>query len=237
MDANACEGWFTSSTLSTWIDFGIQSTSHIFSSNPSFAITECATLIGHKFLGLSVTKLVWTLLMWAPLACSAQVVNNPVAPDRTADPSMQLQPKTNNYQNLGQGYAGALDQVRDRLELTAPQQQLWRAYEASIDAYNGLHYREMPVVSAQGDKAPRQIGRLVDNLQNRLAALEDVEQASKQLYAGLTAAQQTTADQLLLATVPMFMSNAGNVNPSQGPSGRSDSTKRSRRGSGSGVGF
>ncbi len=184
-----------------------------------------------------MTKLVWTLLILAPLACSAQVVNNQASPVRTADPSIQLQPKPNNYQNLGQGYASALDQARDRLELTAPQQQLWQAYEASIDAYNGLHYREMPVVSAQGDKAPRQIGRLVDNLQNRLASLEEVEQASKILYAGLTAAQQITADQLLLATVPMFVSSAGTMNPTPGPSGRSDSTKRSRRGGGSGPGF
>ncbi len=169
-------------------------------------------------------KLFWTLFFWAPFACYAQTVNSPA---------------NDSYQR--QGYAGALDQVRDRLGLTASQQALWHAYEVSIDAYNGLHYREMPVVSAQGDKAPRQIGRLVDNLQNRLAALEDIEKVSKELYAGLTSTQQLIADQTLLGTVPTFTSSAGYMTAPQGGSsrqnGRSDGGMRSRRGGSSGGGL
>ncbi len=168
-------------------------------------------------------KLLWTLFVLLPFACCAQIANSP-PPDT----------------NQGQGYAGALEQVRDRLGLTASQQAIWHAYEMSIDAYNGLHYREMPVVSTQGDKAPRQIGRLVDNLQNRLAALEDIEKASKELYAGLTPAQQLSADQWLLSTVPTFISSAGYMNaPQNGSSrqnGRSDGGMRSRRGGSSGGG-
>ena len=186
-------------------------------------------------------KLFWTLFVLAPFACFAQMVNNPATPVGTMVPTIQIPAKPVNDSNQGQGYAGALDQVRDRLGLTAQQQALWHAYEVSIDAYNGLHYREIPVMSTQGDKAPRQIGRLVDNLQNRLAALEDVEQASKKLYAGLTVSQQLTADQLLLSTVPTFISNTGYINAPQGGStrqnGRSDGGMRSRRGGSSGGGL
>ncbi len=186
-------------------------------------------------------KLFWTLIVLAPFACSAQMVNSPVVPVGAEVPVIQSLPKAGVYSSPGQSYPGALNSVRERLELTPAQQALWHDYEVSIDAYNGLHYREMPVMPTQGEKAPRQIGRLVDNLQNRLAALEDVEQAAKKLYAGLTAPQQLTADQLLLSTVPTFVSSAGSMNAPSGSgsrqNGRSDGGMRSRRGGSSGGGL
>lgn len=95
-----------------------------------------------------------------------------------------------------------LGSLRDKLQLQDAQLPLWQRYESSINAYIELHYQQRPVVAAQGDAAPAQLRRLVDQQSNRLAALEDIESAAKALYAALKPEQQATANQLLLATIP-----------------------------------
>jgi hypothetical protein len=105
-----------------------------------------------------------------------------------------------------------LPQVRDLLLLTAQQQALWHVFESKVDAYTDAYYRQKPVLPGQDDTATHQIGRMVDNLQNRLAALEDVESAAKALYASLAPEQQKTANQMLLLTIPTFANSGAGLN-------------------------
>jgi hypothetical protein len=94
-------------------------------------------------------------------------------------------------------------------------------------------------VPSPDDAAPHQIGRLVDNLQNRLAALEDVESAAKALYAGLNADQKKIANEMLIATIPTFTSlGAGSAEAPADAHRRDkpDAGKRPHRG-GTGAGM
>jgi hypothetical protein len=102
----------------------------------------------------------------------------------------------------------SFSQVHDRLKLTDSQQALWSAYMTRIDDYNKVYYQERPPSPLTGEAAPRQIGRLFDNMQNRLAAMDEIERTAKALYAVLDAGQRQTADQLLLSTIPVFASTA-----------------------------
>jgi hypothetical protein len=129
-------------------------------------------------------------------------------------------------------------QVSDRLGLSDSQQGLWDLFKSSVDAYSGTYYRQKPVVPSPEDAATHQIGRMVDNLQNRLAALEDVESAAKNLYASLTPQQQKIANELLILTIPTFSSSSAepvrSTEDGRRKEGKSDLGKRSRRGGASG---
>lgn len=184
-------------------------------------------------------KLVWTMLILGPVACWAQADDNPPAPpdgERAAPPRSSV--SALNYPGAAGLYDNTLAQLRDKLALTAAQQPLWRAYEGKVDAYTGQHYREKPVMPSPTEAAPLQVGRLVQNLQNRLAALEDIEQAAKQLYASLDAEQQKTANQLLLSTVPTFSTpaRAGGPADSRRSGERSGSERPRGGGPGGGMG-
>lgn len=98
-----------------------------------------------------------------------------------------------------------LAHVQDRLGLNAAQQELWRWFENRVDAYISTYYRQKSVLPSAEDPATHQVGRMVDNLQNRLAALEQVESATKNLYASLTPEQQKTANQVLILAIPNFV--------------------------------
>jgi hypothetical protein len=128
----------------------------------------------------------------------------------------------------------SLPQVHDRLGLTAQQQGVWDSFASRVDAYTSAYYRQKSVAPAPEDAAPHQIGRMVDNLQNRLAALEDVEGAAKTLYASLTPEQQKTANQMLILTIPTFTSSGNGSDPAAAESrrkdGKPDAGKRSHRG-------
>jgi hypothetical protein len=63
----------------------------------------------------------------------------------------------------------------------------------------------MPSVPCPDDAATYQVGRVVVNLQNRLAALEEVETAAKSLYESLASEQQKVANELLILTIPTFL--------------------------------
>ena len=103
-----------------------------------------------------------------------------------------------------------------------------------VDAYIGQYYRQKPIVPSVDDAAPHQIGRMVDDLQNRLAALEEVESAAKNLYASLTPVQQKTANELLILTIPTFLPASGESTSSTADvrrkDGKTDAARRSRRG-------
>ena len=98
----------------------------------------------------------------------------------------------------------SLAEVSDRLGLNPAQQGLWDAFKGSVDAYTNGYYRQKPTLPSPEEAATRQIGHLVDKLQNRLAALEYVEAAAKNLYASLTPEQQKTANEWLVLSIPTF---------------------------------
>ena len=103
----------------------------------------------------------------------------------------------------------ALMQVRGRLKLTDAQQPFWSDYVVRIDNYNKVYYQETPVSSLNGESAPHQIARFIDNLQNRLAVLDEIERSTKALYDVLDAGQKQVADQFLFSTIPIFASSLG----------------------------
>lgn len=57
------------------------------------------------------------------------------------------------------------------LKLQATQEPAWTRYADAIDVYSKTYYEEKPIAAFAADIGPRQVGRLVDILQNRLAAL------------------------------------------------------------------
>ncbi|WP_146187664.1 hypothetical protein [Limnohabitans sp. T6-5] len=63
----------------------------------------------------------------------------------------------------------SLEQMEAQLKLAPEQQGLWSVYRDRLDAYAQQFYRERPVLPTPQQPAPAQIGRLVMNLQNRLA--------------------------------------------------------------------
>jgi hypothetical protein len=185
----------------------------------------------------AMNKFVLLIVFLAPVAAWSQSSDTPAAAE--SKPAKEI-PSAQNYPSPGGKYDSTLEQVRDRLALTPEQLPLWRAYAGKVDAYTGLHYREKPAVASPEEAAPRQIGKLVDILQNRLAALEDLEGAAKTLYASLTPEQQKTANEMLLSTVPTFASSGrGADRPKEdgkSKGGRSDGGGRMRRGGGMGGG-
>jgi len=165
-----------------------------------------------------VRNLVLTSALCLPLLCAAQSAGMP-APPSPAAPVDTISSRA---------------QVADKLHLTAAQQEDWANYVARLDAYSKLFYEEKPVAAYASDTAVRQFGRLTDALQNRLAALEDIETAARQLYATLTPGQQNLANQWLVSTVPVFASAASCVPTDNRPGDeRRDGGQRSRRGGGS----
>ena len=163
-------------------------------------------------------KIIWGLLL-CPLLGWAQTEGLPPTPP-SADPGPSSVSAL-NYAGASGLYNDALSHLRDKLNLTPAQQPLWRAYEGKVDAYTGQHAREKPVLASAHETAPQQIVRLVQNLQNRLTALEDIELAVKTLYAVLTPEQQKILNPLLLSTIPTF-SQPGNAGGPTGDSPRSD---------------
>ena len=177
----------------------------------------------------------WLMILLLPVVGWAQSSGNgvPAATVKPVEPSKAVRsvnPPAIREVNLSQ--------VSDRLGLSPAQQGLWDSFKDRVDAYTSAYYRQKPVVPSPEDAATHQIGRMVDNLQNRLAALEDVETAAKSLYASLTPLQQKTANEMLILAIPSFTpSSDESSRPS--PDARSkdkkpDAGKRSRRGGGMG---
>lgn len=135
-----------------------------------------------------------TLLL--PLAVLAQTPPPPAsgpAPGTTSASALGFSDTTN-------GPA----QVLQRLQLSDAQLPVWADYVARLDAYSKLFYEEKPASAYAAESAVRQFAHLTLTQQNRLAALEDIESVAQRLYAVLSPAQRTVADQMLLGTVPQF---------------------------------
>jgi hypothetical protein len=133
----------------------------------------------------------------------------------------------------------SLAEVSDRLGLNPVQQNLWDVFKSKVDAYTAGFYRQKLILPSPEEAATRQIERLVDQLQNRLAALEDVETAAKDLYPSLTLAQQKIANEWLLLAIPTFSPSSTSSTRSAvetcGPGNRPGAGKGSRYGGAGGA--
>lgn len=127
----------------------------------------------------------WMGMLVLPMACAAQTPAVPVPPVV---------------------YESGIAKLKEQLVLQDAQIPVWTRYVARIDAYSQMFYQERPVASYAEDSGPRQLGRMVDRVQNRLAALEDIESAAKDLYAVLTLEQKSVADKWMVASVPVLPS-------------------------------
>ena len=99
-----------------------------------------------------------------------------------------------------------LTHVRTALKLSPEQAPAWQAFEERVlslldDLGRGTSF-------PAGEGALKQIDQRVDLVRNRLAALEDIADAAKKLYAGLSAEQRETADRTLPGTVPALYSGS-----------------------------
>ncbi len=129
----------------------------------------------------------------------------------------------------------SMDQIRQRLVLTAAQEPLWNALQSRVDAWVGLLFRERPVLPAEDSPAPRQIAQLVDQAQNRLASLEEIERATKVLYALLTPDQQKMFNAQWLLAFPQTIGRG--TPPIRDSAPRSEGTPPRMRRGGMGGGF
>ena len=134
----------------------------------------------------------------------------------------------------------ALERLHQQLQLSAEQEPLWQRYVRELDAASGMMMRERPVASSPDEGAAQQLGRVAMHLQNRLAAMEAIEKAARELQAALNPEQQKLANQGLLATLPPLLAAtpiAGLAGPREDNRGRNDGAMRSRRGGmGGGMG-
>lgn len=84
-------------------------------------------------------------------------------------------------------------ELHEDLKLTPVQEPLWETYLEKVRLLGNDIARER-VLQPSGRTVTQQIDRVVDTARNRLAALEDIAQAAKDLYAKLTPEQQPTAN-------------------------------------------
>ena len=183
-------------------------------------------------------KYLWLVAVIVPAWCLAQDQNiNAQAAQATAAKGV---PVFAAAPSSAVTYESGATRLRDMLKLQATQEPAWTRYADAIDVYSKTYYEENPIAAFAADIGPRQVGRLVDILQNRLAALDDIESAAKDLYAILDAVQKKVADQQMVGSVPVFASVGGAMCPD--PSEKKTKAdkpvgeKRSRRSGGASSG-
>lgn len=133
-----------------------------------------------------------------------------------------------------------LQETADALLLTPRQLPLWEAYQEKVGALMADQLK-LSSYGAAAQSAPKQVAHKVEVVRNRLAAMEDIQDAAEKLYATLDDTQKKIADQRLAQTVPALYSGLGDV--AGGSAERSKDGQdqrgaggRGRRGGGSGGG-
>jgi hypothetical protein len=136
----------------------------------------------------------------------------------------------------------AVDQIQTQLQetstalkLTPRQAVLWDAYQERISALMADLMRIEPY-SAHLGSAPQQIEKKAASVRNRLAAMEDIVDASKQLYEALDPEQKKIADQRLAATVPPLYVGFGGSGTSASGSSNNRRPGNGQSGPGGGMG-
>ena len=108
-----------------------------------------------------------------------------------------------------------LDRLEGELRITAAQRPLWKAYADRV-AQLADDIARARFISRSKDPgetpASEQLDRLGDVARNRLTAVEDIVDAGKALYAGLTPEQRPAADRRLVA-VALQLAASGTAPP------------------------
>ena len=93
-----------------------------------------------------------------------------------------------------------LTDARLALKLTPEQNPVFQTYQDRVIGL--LSDLGRGADAPEGEDALRLIDRRVDQARNRLAAMEEISDAAKKLYAVLTPEQKAAADRTLPGTVP-----------------------------------
>ena len=120
----------------------------------------------------------------------------------TAEPSSEVTRLNANDQVRLQ-----LTDVRLALKLSPEQAASWQAYEDKV--LNLLDDLSRGGAPATGGNALKQIDNRIGIVRNRLTAMEDISDAARRLYAGLSDEQKAVADRALPGTLPTLYSGAG----------------------------
>ena len=140
----------------------------------------------------------WIFILLLPTLGLAQITLSSPSTGTAAKRIMSVEP-THTVR-----FVGSLDDLQGRLQLTDTQRSAWALYRTSVEAYSTLFFAELPQSAYAAEPATNQVERLAQRLQRRADAVGEIERTSKALYAVLNAAQQKTADQHLLARIPVF---------------------------------
>jgi hypothetical protein len=107
--------------------------------------------------------------------------------------------------SLIEEFSAHLADVQQRLKLEPRQLAAWDLYSQRVQALmQDLLRGTAPL--PENEPAPRQIDRRVDVVRNRLAAMEDIADAARALYAQLDEGQRKRADEILPTTLPTLYS-------------------------------
>ncbi|MFO1312712.1 MAG: Spy/CpxP family protein refolding chaperone [Burkholderiales bacterium] len=99
-----------------------------------------------------------------------------------------------------------MSQLEEDLNLTAAQMPQWKAYRSRVmDMLDDM--KRGARVSASETNAVKRLDGLADLARNRLAAVEDIVEAGKALYAVLTPAQKEVADRRLALPLATLTGN------------------------------
>ena len=100
-----------------------------------------------------------------------------------------------------------LTDTRLALKLSAEQNAPWQSYEDKVVGLIAEHAQSTSASS--GESAPKQIDRNTELLRSRLAAMQDLSEAARKLYAILSDEQKAVAERMLGATVPSAYAGQG----------------------------
>jgi hypothetical protein len=143
----------------------------------------------------------WTTLLLVPTLAMAQAETSTPPATKVISSAVRMM-AIEPTQSVD--FDGSLKQLRGRLQLTQAQQSAWTGYENSVQAYSQQFFAEKPLSATASEPAPRQVELLAERLQARVKAMQDIGREAAALYAVLDAQQQKTADQHLLASIPVF---------------------------------
>lgn len=136
-----------------------------------------------------------------------------------------------------------LQKAAEALKLTPTQAVLWDAYQERVGALMADQMKMQPYRAAR-QSAMLQISQKVETVRNRLAAMEEIQEAAGKLYSSLDEKQKAIADQTLPQTVPALYSglgggsggNSGGERNGERPSGRGGPGGGGMGGPGGGMG-
>ena len=133
--------------------------------------------------------------------------------------------------------AQQLEEVEQRLQLQPEQQPLWDRYARRVmDLIEDQTRGPRAPAASESQDALKRIAQQVDIVRDRLAAMEQIEDAAGRLYRQLTPEQRQIADGLLPGTVPPLYSGLAQDRrsaaggPGGGPGGEAGSGDRAGRG-------